>query len=179
MKLKKVGLSDLQELQDIGVKTYLAHYTHLWKSGGVEWYLSRCFSEESLQREFLDANIEYFIIENAGENIGMMKIVLKKALPNSTVENALYLEKIYFVKEWTGKGVGKELIEFTLRRAEALGRNCVWLMAMDTAVKPIEAYKKFGFVEHSRAVLSDEFELMKEEYRGMVVLKNCLRKNGN
>ena len=47
----------------------------------------------------------------------MMKLVLRKSLPNSTVENALYLEKIYFVKEWIGKGVGKKLIEFALQRA--------------------------------------------------------------
>ena len=91
----------------------------------------------------------------------------------------MYLEKIYFVKEWTGKGVGKETIEFVFRRAGELGRNCVWLKAMDTSLKPIAAYEDAGFTIHSHAVLSDEFELMKEEFRGMVIMKNCFGGNGN
>jgi GNAT superfamily N-acetyltransferase len=179
MKIRKVGLSDLHELQVISGKTYVQHYTHLWKPGGMEWYLNRCFSDESLQNDFADSDIEYYIIENGGENIGMMKIVLKKAVPNSNIENALYLEKIYFVKEWTGKGVGRETIEFALQRANELDRDGVWLMAMDTSLKPIASYQKAGFIIHSRTKLSDEFELMKEEFRGMAVMINCLGKNGN
>jgi RimJ/RimL family protein N-acetyltransferase len=179
MNLRKVKLSDLQELQVIGSETYLDHYRYLWKPGGVDWYINRCFGEEVLEKELRDGNIEYYIIENAGENIGMMKIVLKKALPNSDIENALYLEKIYFVSKWTGKGVGKETIEFVFRRAGELGRDCVWLKAMDTSLKPIAAYENAGFTIHSRAVLNNEFELMKEEFRGMVVMKNCFGGKGN
>jgi hypothetical protein len=46
---------------------------------------------------------------------------------------------------------------------------------MDTAAKPIAAYEKAGFEQHSRVRLSDEFKLMKEEFRGMVVMTNCAR----
>jgi diamine N-acetyltransferase len=172
MKIKKVGLENLRELQAIGVESYLPHYTHLWKPNGVEWYMNRCFGDENLKKELADKNIEYYIIENEGENIGMMKLVLRKPLPDSEIENALYLEKIYFVKEWTGKGVGRKFIDFALHRAAELERGCVWLMAMDTSEKPIAAYQRAGFVIHSRTRL--DFEVMKEEFRGMVVMKNCL-----
>lgn len=166
------------ELQEIGIKSYLPHYAHLWKPNGIEWYMNRCFGDENLQKELSDSNIEYYIIENEDENIGMMKLVLKKTLPDSNIENALYLEKIYFIKEWTGKGIGRKLIDFALQRAAELKRDCVWLMAMDTSAKPIEAYEKAGFTKHSYTKLGDEFELMKEEFRGMVVMINCLGKNG-
>ena len=144
---------------------------------GIEWYMNRCFGEKFLQKEISDPNVEYYIVENNGENIGMMKLVLQKPLPDSEIENALYLEKIYFVKEWTGKGVGKRFIDFALQRAADLNRDYVWLMAMDTAAKPIEAYEKAGFTIHSYTNLGDEFELMKKEFRGMVVMKICFKKN--
>ncbi len=179
MIIKKVGLNDLLELQKIGFDSYVPHYAHLWKPNGIEWYMNRCFGEEFLKGEIVNPNVEYYIIENDGENIGMMKLVLRKPLPNSAIENALYLEKIYFVKDWTGKGIGRKLIDFSLRRAAELKRDCVWLMAMDTSEKPIEAYKKAGFVIDSYTNLGDDFELMKEEFRGMVVMKNCLEKNEN
>lgn len=179
MKIRKVGLPNLRELRDIGIESYVPHYAHMWKPDGLEWYLERCFGDEFLQKELSDANVEYYIVSSEKQNIGILKLILREPLPDSDTENALYLEKVYFVKEWIGKGVGKKSIEFVLRRAEKLECDCVWLMAMDTAAKPIEAYKKSGFTEHSRTVLSDEFKLMKKEYRGMVILKNCLRENGN
>ena len=179
MIIRKVGLNDLRELQKIGFDSYEPHYAHLWKPDGIEWYMNRCFGKEFLKAEIINPNVEYYIIENDGENIGMMKLILKKPLPDSEIENALYLEKIYFIKSWTGKGIGRKLIDFSLRRAAELNRECVWLMAMDTSAKPIEAYQKAGFVIDSYTNLGDEFELMKEEFRGMVVMKNCLEKNGN
>lgn len=176
LKIRKIGLEHLEELRDIGIKSYLPHYTHLWKEGGIEWYMNRCFGDEVLQFELSDPNIEYYITNAEGQNIGILKLVLKKPLPGLDVENALYLEKIYFVKEWTGKGIGRELMQFVFNRAKELNCDCVWLMAMDTSEKPIAAYEKAGFTINSYTRLGDEFELMKEEFRGMVVMKHSVEK---
>lgn len=176
MRIRKVSLEDWRELREIGIRSYLPHYAHLWKPDGIEWYMERCFGNKFLQKEISDPNVEYYIAEQAGESIGMMKLVLQKPLPNSDVENALFLEKIYFVKEWTGKGAGRKLIELALRRAAEIGRECVWLMAMDTSAKPVKAYEKSGFTICSRTTLDDDFALMKEEFRGMIVMKNCFGK---
>lgn len=177
LKIKKAEPADISELRDIGICSYLPHYSHLWKPGGVEWYLHQCFSDEALRKDFSDLNIEYYIIADEVQNVGILKLVLNKPLLDSMVENALYLEKIYFIKEWTGKGAGNKLIQFTFDRARQLNRECVWLMAMDTADKPVAAYQKAGFVIHSRTKL--DFEFMKEEFRGMIVMKRCFETNGN
>jgi len=173
MKVRKVGLSDLQELRDIGIKSYVPHYTHLWKPNGLEWYLERCFGDEFLKNELIEANVEYYIISSEDRNIGIMKLVLDKPLPDSEIKNALYLEKIYFVKEWTGKGAGRELMNFAFKRAKETKCDCVWLVAMDTAEKPIQAYQRAGFTIHSHKLL--EFALMKDKFRGTIVMKNILR----
>lgn len=177
MEIKKANINNLQELQEIGVSSYSPHYAHLWKPGGEKWYLKHCFGDEILQCELSDDNIEYYIASAQQKNIGILKLVLHKPIPDSEIENALYLEKIYFVEEWTGKGAGRELIKFAMERAKELKRDCIWLMAMDTSEKPIAAYEKSGFSIYSRTRL--DFELMKEEFRGMVVMKNCFEKNGN
>ena len=177
MQINKAGLAEIMDLRDIGIRSYLPHYTHLWKEGGIGWYMERCFAPEVLRAELADPNIEYYIASAEGRNIGILKLVLKKPLPDSNVENALYLEKIYFVKEWTGRGAGQKILKFVFNRAQELNRDCVWLMAMDTSEKAIAAYKKAGFSFHSRARL--DFELMREEFRGMVVMKNCFKTDDN
>ncbi|MDQ3321488.1 MAG: GNAT family N-acetyltransferase [Acidobacteriota bacterium] len=177
LNIKKAGLADLRELQAIGIDSYLPHYAHLWKENNAEWYLNKCFGDEFLQNELADANIEYYIISAEEKNIGILKLVLRKPLPDSDIENALYLEKIYFIKEWTGKGVGRELINFTFERAGELNRECVWLVAMDTADKPVKAYERTGFTIHSRSRI--DFEWMKDEFRGTLVMKKCFKTNEN
>lgn len=177
MKVKKAGLSDLRELQEIGAKSYMPHYKQMWKADGLEWYLERCFGDEFLRSELIDDNIEYYIISSEPENIGILKLVLQKSLPDSDFENALYLEKIYFVKEWTGKGVGREFLNFAVRRARELNCDCIWLVAMDTAEKPIAAYERAGFTIHSHKLL--DFELMKDDFKGAYVMKKCFESNKN
>ena len=177
MDVRKVGLSDLQELRDIGIGSYVPHYTHMWKPGGLEWYLNRCFGDDFLEKELVNENVEYYIISAAEQNIGILKLVLQEPLPDSEIVNALYLEKIYFIKEWTGKGVGRELMNFVFERAKQMNRDCVWLVAMDTAEKPVRAYEKAGFTIHCHEFL--DFELLKDEFKGTFVMKNCFKKNGN
>ena len=177
MNVRKVGLPDLQELRDIGIESYVPHYAHMWKPNGLDWYLERCFSQEFLGKELADPNVEYYIISSAEQNIGILKLVLQKPVPDSDIENALYLEKIYFIKEWTGKGVGRELMNFTIKRASEIESDCVWLVAMDTAEKPVQAYERAGFAIHTHKLL--DFELLKDEFKGTFVMKNCFKKNGN
>ncbi|HLM59593.1 MAG TPA: GNAT family N-acetyltransferase [Pyrinomonadaceae bacterium] len=177
LDVRKVGLSDLRELRDIGIGSYVPHYTHMWKPGGLEWYLNRCFGDDFLEKELVNENVEYYIISAAEQNIGILKLVLQEPLPDSEIVNALYLEKIYFIKEWTGKGVGRELMNFVFERAKQMNRDCVWLVAMDTAEKPVRAYEEAGFTIHCHEFL--DFELLKDEFKGTFVMKNCFKKNGN
>ena len=121
----KASSSDLPALQDIGASSYLPHYQHLWLAGGVEWYMQRCFGTRVLQDELSDENIEYHFVRVDGENVGFAKIVLQKSVPNSSVENALYLEKVYFIKEFTGKGAGRRTIDFAVARAQELRRAAI------------------------------------------------------
>ena len=175
LNIRKAEPGDLRELQKIGVDSYLPHYTHLWRENNANWYLKKCFGDDFLAAEIKDANVEYYIISAGEMNIGVLKLVLQKPLPDSNVENALYLEKLYFIKEWTGKGAGRELMNFTFERARQLNRECVWLVAMDTAGKPVAAYERAGFAVHSRGRI--DFELMRDEFRGTFIMKKCFGRN--
>ena len=76
----------MRELQDIGIRSYLPHCTHLWKEGGVDWYMRRCFADEVLQK---NVNIGYDA--HAGEYADMYKAgvidpvkVVRTALANAS-----------------------------------------------------------------------------------------------
>ena len=104
-----------------------------------------------------------------------MKLVKGKTPDGFTLEKALYLEKIYFLKEFTGLGLGQKTIAWVFEQARNSSIKMVWLMAMDSSHKAITSYEKAGFQQIGTTQLDDkEFQLMKPEYRGMVILKKDL-----
>lgn len=163
-----LGLTDWNLIQKIGRATYEPYYPHIWKPGGLDWYMEYCFGREQLQEELQDPNIQYWLAEEeSGAPVGFLKIVLQKPSPDFSpqhppVENALYLEKIYLMPDFFGKGAGQYLIQFVKDIALQWGRQLVWLQVMEHG--PIQAYARAGF--KMVGAVRWEFEFLKEEERG-------------
>jgi len=156
-------LPDLALTQKLGRETYEPYYPHIWKPGGLDWYMERCFGTEILTNELVDPNIEFWLAKDeAGQMVGFLKFILEKPVPDYPIKNALYLEKIYLMPAFFGKGTGQHLIAFCKQRAAQLGRAAVWLMVMKNG--PVWAYEKAGF--QTVGEVNWDFELLKEEERG-------------
>lgn len=151
----------------------LSNYTHLWQPGGLDWYMEHCFGIENLTAEFADANIEYLLAtdQTDGQTIGFLKLVLQKPMPGGQSANALYLEKIYLLPAFFGRGIGQNLLQFVLEKAVQLGREAVWLMVMKTG--PRKVYERAGFKTVGEMPI--DFELLHEHERGLWVMVKWLK----
>jgi GNAT superfamily N-acetyltransferase len=168
-QIRKLKPDDLPLLQRVGRATYEPYYPHIWKAGGLDWYMEKCFGTEVLVGEFADPNIEYLLASDAeGQVIGFLKLILQKPVPEQPIEKALYLEKIYLMPAFFGQGAGQKLMEWVVQKARTLGCEAVWLMVMKTG--PVQAYERAGFTITGPTRF--EYELLKEEERdGWVMLK--------
>jgi diamine N-acetyltransferase len=171
---------DVAELSDIARRAYQDHYTYLWQDGG-EWYKQNMYAEAQLLSEIQDPNVVYYIVYQDNIHLGFIK--LKKDYPlsigssglpfgfgegsNIDLPNALYIDRIYFVKEATGKGIGRVCFDFIEKIALSEKRNSLWLMAMDSSIDAIRFYKKQGFERCGTWVL--DFERLKPELRDMTI----------
>jgi diamine N-acetyltransferase len=169
---------DVAELSEIAHHAYTDHYTYLWHDEGA-WYIQRMYNEAQLLSEIRDPNVAYFIVSQNNIPLGFIK--LKKDYPLSigasgltfghgkgskiALNNALYIDRIYFVKEATGKGIGKVCFDFIEKIALTEKKDSLWLMAMDSSIEAIRFYEKQGFEKCGSWSL--DFEIMKPELRGM------------
>ena len=76
------------------------------------------------------------------------------------------------IRSASGKGIGTQLLQLTFRLAQEKHKNYVWLKAMDSSAGAIAFYHKQGFAVCGTFRLG--FTAMKEEYRGMVIMKKVL-----
>ena len=161
--------ADLQRIQHYGRATYLPYYPHIWKEGGTDFYMEVCFGTETLQAQLNDPNIVYYLPETVDNQVvGLLKLQLLRSVPDSNVQEALYLEKIYLMPDFFGKGYGQKIMEFVVDMAKNLNRKAVWLTVMKTG--PEDAYLRAGFQRVGE--VSYDFDLLKPEQRsGWVMVK--------
>jgi GNAT superfamily N-acetyltransferase len=173
IEIKKID--NIDKIKYLGYQTYLPHYLHLWHDGGVEWYLNKCFSEQQIEMDLANPLLSYYAICWEGKEVGLLKLVKNKAPFDLVPDSYLYLEKIYFLKEVTGLGLGQQTIQWVFEQARQWGFEQVWLMAMDSSHKVFSSYEKAGFKLIGRTRLDeDEFFRLKAELRGMVILQKGL-----
>lgn len=170
--IRKLTLDDLSLLQYVGRATYEPYYPHIWKPGGVEWFMEKCFGTEVLKNELPGPNTEFLLAtDSGGQIVGLLKLILLKPLPDGSITNALYLEKIYLMPDYFGKGVGQELMSWVANRAMQLGREAVWLLVMKTG--PVKAYERAGFENIGPTRFENDF-LLEEEKDGWLMLQKLV-----
>lgn len=172
--IQNVGIESVALLSDVAIHAYTDHYLHLWKNNDADWYINRCFTIEVLTAELNDPNNVFYIVFENNKPLGFFKIVLSNPLSIEGIfeQNALYLERVYFIKEAVGKGLGEIAFNFAVDTARQLNKKIIWLTAMDSSIKPIAAYTRMGYEICGTKRL--DFEQIKDEMRGMVIMKKTL-----
>lgn len=168
LEIIPIKAGDAAELAEVAIAAYKDHYLHLWHDGG-EWYLKRSFSVKQLKTELAGEANRFYIARWNGENVGFMKTRTDRSLPMFEAGYALEVERIYLTAAAQGKGIGRALIKLAVSDAREMGRNIVWLKAMDTSEDALAFYERMGFAKCGGERL--DFEMLKDELRGMFWMK--------
>jgi diamine N-acetyltransferase len=167
----KATAADAAMLTQLARDIYQEHYLHLWYPGGADWYMNEyAYAAHKIAAELTGPLAEYFIAADDDQLLGYMKLNTVAALGENP--NALEVERIYLYKNAAGKGIGKQLMALALQRAKELKKEILFLKAMNSSLDAIAFYQKLGYtICGSLQLPMPEFSLMKEAYRGMLILK--------
>lgn len=166
-----LSVSDADQLAEVALRAYTDHYLHLWHDGGA-WYINRSFTPEVLRRELENPDAHFYLVQQDGQPVGFLKLNIHQPSPCHEMARALELERIYLINTVTGHGIGRACMQFVIEQARQLGKELVWLKAMDSSHDALSFYGKMGFEPCGTDRLS--FEVMKEAFRGMIVLHRPL-----
>jgi GNAT superfamily N-acetyltransferase len=166
MKVKVCTTEDIGELVRISTQSYRENYTYLWFDKG-EGYVQENFNFSTFYGEMSDANSIFFLVYNEKSAVGFIKLNIDKSIDDYSADAALELERLYFVKEVSGQGLGKEAIAFVANFAKERNKLVVWLKTMDTS-GALDFYKKRGFqiIGETRVTFANIIE----EFSGMFVM---------
>ena len=111
----------------------------------VHEYLVRSYWAESRPRDVQDA-----LIDNAARVVGLYhegeQVGFSRAISDGHVQS--YLADVYVLEEHRGRGLGVELVRFSVEEGPLAGTKW-YLHTLDAH----DLYRKFGFTEPSERVL--------------------------
>ncbi|TDO71356.1 ribosomal protein S18 acetylase RimI-like enzyme [Flavobacterium chryseum] len=158
--IKKCEENQLDSLHKIAIQTYNDTYQYLWSDNGT-WYLNEFYQKESFKKELSQPDIFYFLVYDEDKIIGYFKI-MNIALDPYPEEQCTEIDKLYLLKDYGGKGIGKTIMEFIFDFSKKQKRSVLWLKAMESS--PAKSfYEKSGFIETDKANLN--FPTIREEHR--------------
>lgn len=146
--IKKLTKETVQPYITIGSRSYKQHYSHLWENNDPSYYIDKFFTKQLLLQEIENSNTALFIIYHTERPVGILKLKNDFSIASYNSTEALLLDKIYILKEFAGKGIGNEVINFVKEYAKNLNKKVVWLEAMGKG-PAIQFYLKYGFKVHS------------------------------
>lgn len=171
LHIMRLGVQHVELLMPVAKQAYIEHYEHLWHDAG-KWYLEKSFSAARLTTELADPGAVFFLIMLQNAPVGFIKINIDAPRSDDPDGNGMELERIYIIRSASGKGIGTQLLQLTFRLAKEKQKDYVWLKAMDTSTGAIAFYIKQGFTMCGAFRL--DYTAMKEECRGMVIMKKVL-----
>jgi len=166
LTIKPCTKEDIEDLLNVARQSYLEHYTYLWHDNGIG-YMQTSFNAGKLHDELSNPNSVFFLLHDGQKLVGLIKLNINSPVAAFSADTALELERIYFIKDASGKGLGKEAINFVISFARQRQKTVIWLKAMDSSAA-VEFYKKSGFQIISGFEL--QYPNLKDEYKRMYVM---------
>ncbi|WP_347922097.1 GNAT family N-acetyltransferase [Pontimicrobium sp. SW4] len=138
------------------------HYTPIIGKDQVEYMVAKFQTSEAMQKQNKDG-YEYYIIRYDKNNVGYLSIKQNK--------DDLFLSKIYILKEFRGKKIGKSAFNFIEEKAKNYQCKTISLTVNKGNVNTIKAYEKSGFKNIEAIVIDIGNGFVMDDYR---MVKNLI-----
>jgi len=139
-------MSDIKGLQRIGRETFAASFGAENSASDMQKYLDENFNTEKVKSELENPDAEFYFAETDQQIVGYLKINTGNTQTETSIENALEIERIYVLAPYQGQGVGRLLFDKALEIAKSKAVENLWLGVWEKNLKAIRFYEKNGFV---------------------------------
>jgi ribosomal protein S18 acetylase RimI-like enzyme len=167
MMITRCTENEWKQLQEISHITFDETFRAQNKPENMEAYLTQAFTEEKIKNELSEENSQFFFIYAGEEPAGYLKVNIADAQTEEMGNEALEIERIYILKAFQNRGLGRILFDKTMDIADEMQASKIWLGVWEKNNKAIAFYKKLGFSEYG----SHSFYMGDEEQTDIIMVK--------
>ncbi len=137
--------AQLRQVEQLAREVWTEHYIPIIGEEQVEYMLGRFQTVKAMQAQ-LEDGYDYYIITDEGSRVGYLAVKQEGT-------DSLFLSKVYVLKSYRGKGLGRKAMDFVRQYAESKELKKVKLTVNKNNKGSIRAYEKVGFVNCGSVVM--------------------------
>ncbi|HEY5918148.1 MAG TPA: GNAT family N-acetyltransferase [Chryseolinea sp.] len=142
---RKANLDDVAILVKVSVKTFRDTFAEVNTKEDMKAYLAKAFSRDQLIKELNDPASTFLLALDGDTVVGYAKLKEGEGPSELNGERGIEIERIYTLKDYLGKRVGKLLMQTCLDLAAERGYKLAWLGVWEYNPRAIAFYEKWGF----------------------------------
>ncbi len=131
--------ADLASIRRITWQSWISTYSGFIPEGDLKSYFNIHYTEEALFSMFDDPFTQGFIAETDEQIAGYARLFLNRD------ENRLYVPSLYFLPDFQGQGMGRQLLKAAEEYATERGIDELWIGVMVKNNPALVFYRKMGF----------------------------------
>lgn len=145
--IKECNLEDIENIRYISEKTFCETFAGENTKEDMESYIKENLSYEKIENEVNNTNSKFYLVFSNNEIAAYMKVNFDKAQTEEGHNNTLEVQRIYVLKEYKNKSIGKKLMNKAIEVAKKNNLEYIWLGVWEKNINAIRFYEKQGFVK--------------------------------
>ena len=168
IEIREAISSDVDIISSLAKITFHETFGHYFRDPqDLLEYFDRTFSVEKFTSSFAKENNVFWLALFDGVPVGYAKLKLNSNSEFVHQDPSAQLQKIYVLKNYLSKGVGKYLQNIMLDKARERGSKSIWLSVLNENTRAIRFYEKHLFSK----VGEHGFDIGKESFQFHVMAK--------
>lgn len=138
---------DLDALRAVSIQSFTETFSEHNTEDDMRKYVSENLSHERLLRELQTKGSHFYMMRQGDEPAGYLKLNEAPAQTMAGKPGTLEIERIYILKAFHGKQLGKLLLQYAIDKATEKGYVKIWLGVWERNTKAIAFYERNAFVK--------------------------------
>ena len=159
--IRACTVEDKSALKEIAYQTFDETFRADNKKENINEYLKNAFTDEKVLAELHNPDSFFYFIYYEDTLAGYLKLNINEAQTESFEGENLEIERIYILKQFQKKGLGKQLYDKALEVARHLSRERIWLGVWEKNSNAIAFYEQLGFnkIDQHSFYMGDEQQI--------------------
>lgn len=145
LHIRQATVADAAVLAELGAKTFYDTFHTFQTEEDMSKYLSFTYTPEKVKANLEKPDVFYYLAEDNNTAVGYAKLLLDVPVEQMKGDRVIEMEKIYVLKDYLGKGVGKKLMQQCIVASVQEKFDWMYLGVWQHNTTAIEFYKQFGW----------------------------------
>ena len=145
MQIRPANTDDAKVLAELGAKTFYDTFRPFHSEEDLQQYIKKAYPVDLIIENLSKESIQYFIAFDEKKPVGYLKLIKSVTHEKLPSQKNIELEKIYVLKEYLDKKVGKELMLQAISFSKQNNFETLFLGVWQENNRAVNFYRKFGF----------------------------------